>query len=1768
MTEGGAGHSLGGFEILGKLGKGGMGTVLKARQVSMDRLVALKILPQELAKDEAFVQRFLREARSAARLRHPNIVQAFDAGFADGYYFFAMEFVDGESLDALVQREGPLDPSRALDAMKQTCSALAAAHEAGIVHRDIKPSNIMLDRKGEVRVTDFGLAKRTEGDVAVTADGAVVGTPAYVAPEMAKGFEAEPRSDLYSLGATIFCALAGRPPFEGKNFAEVLVKQATEPAPPLASLAPRVDRRLCFIIDRLLNKDPEARYPSATALLDDLEGLGKLQSVAAAARAEGRAMIAGAPTATLTDGRRLTRQALAERLAEDQRRSRLRKLLIAGGVAALVLVVVLVSALGRRETPREQAKVTTATPKGPETPPKPSPPVGPPPKKTAVKPRTSVAVPPVPQPPEKQPPPPEPRPEGPALRQYTGWPFDEAEAKRRQMTTAEALGVKLEQDIDLGNGVTMTFVLIPAGEFLMGGPGGPSERPEHRVRIPKPFLIGKYEVTQEQWKSVMGTSPSRDQGTRKPVGNVSWDECHAFLKALNQAHGKMEWRLPTEAEWEYACRAGTSTGFHFGDDAGRLAEFGWLNPGVTWTTPEVGQLKPNAWGLHDLTGNVWEWCEDVWHDTYEAAPSDGSAWLTGGDPTNRVMRGGCMGDRDPGCLRSAFRNKLGSGKRHGYVGFRVLLTLGPQQVADAKPRWVSLFDGKSLDGWAAVNEGWFVGHGEAAARDGAIELGAGENHTGIRWGREFPKTNYEVAFEARRVSGGSSFGGAVFPLGNSCSMFCMDGWVGPVTGVDVVDGHVGPNISSKRMRLESGRWYKVRLRVTSERLKAWVDAEKVMDLSLKEHAVSMTAPWHCLKPFGLLTGTKTSCSLRNVMLRQFAEGAEGREDEPRPEGPTPGQWVRLFDGKTLEGWKVVKEFPGQAPGGPVRVEDDKIVLERAEGTGIAWSRDFPSVDYEVVIEAMRLGGIDSMLSICFPSPAGACQLNVGGWRNQIVGLERVDGQWANENPAGRPMRFEDNRWYQVRLAVRAGRIEAWVDDAKVVDLSTAGRVLTLPPAAVRVEPFGAYTWACKTAIRSIRLRALPPGAAPVVAAGELGPMVTKPFEPFEEDFEWWNPERWRIWGGRWWVREGHAVGLNRGIAQLALRDRVFDDFVLEADVVDTGQRPSPGYAVLFRKIGRWELLFGLPPKEKSFKLIAVANYNPLPVQGVPGVTTRAIKEVKAQVGRRHRLRVECVGTRVSCFVDGELVAEGEDKTLLSGEVWLYAFDGVVRFDNVSVRPAEAKPAEPPEALAPLWEQRPEWLERQERVTPGDKLRLWSEFLDRWPKAAEQRVAHARERQEHWKKAVAESFGVPTERSKRFTAFWGDVRELADGRLRIYYPAWWEAEDEDWHTLAGHCYVNVWGFMRFSAEDGQQGPSASAWNYRHGDDVRVTFRMNSPTPWGCTLFGMPGDPLGTGLVLAVGADQDRGTTLGPAGEEPLFVSQERPVSDMRTHELETLRGEVIYRFENKEVFRGRLDPSRFRGRHFILWARPPFNKNRYPFMQHISIVSAPQADWPQAPQPPAPRAVARTPNADGWFGPLWQDADYRPGLIRGRSGVARGRMAVFRSLWSRDVGCGEVLDAAIRDFVLSFRCELVGERAPVAGAERRFAPRADGSIDVMLRSTPTNWRRLMFARHGAWLTSDEWTPGDGQYDEGGERTVARGDHFELPDGPCYFTIIAQGKRIEAYCNGKLAFSCDNAPEDSGWVSLWVHDGAMIVYDAKVRPLPSDPSYKKLYGAKAP
>jgi formylglycine-generating enzyme required for sulfatase activity len=273
-----------------------------------------------------------------------------------------------------------------------------------------------------------------------------------------------------------------------------------------------------------------------------------------------------------------------------------------------------------------------------------------------------------------------------SFKVYTAWPFHAAEATRRQDETARALGVPVEQSLDLPGGVKMTFVLIPAGEFLMGSPatsrpeqllkqyGGTVEEferefPQHRVKITKPFWLGKYEVTQEQWQAVMRENPSGFKGKpQNPVEMVSWDDCQGFLRNLSGRRGKT-FRLPTEAEWEYACRAGSASEFCFGDGPTSLGENAWFKDNSGGSTQRVGQSKPNAWGLHDMLGNDCEWCEDVYAPYQKGAQTDPKGPASG---ERRVLRGGSWGDVTR-YFRSAYRCSRAPGRRHPYLGLRVVL---------------------------------------------------------------------------------------------------------------------------------------------------------------------------------------------------------------------------------------------------------------------------------------------------------------------------------------------------------------------------------------------------------------------------------------------------------------------------------------------------------------------------------------------------------------------------------------------------------------------------------------------------------------------------------------------------------------------------------------------------------------------------------------------------------------------------------------------------------------------------------------------------------------------------------------------------------------------------------------------------------------------------------------------------------------------------------------------------------------------------------------
>jgi serine/threonine-protein kinase len=285
-----SGRTLGDFRLLRVLGQGGMGQVYLARQVSLNREVAVKILKAELAANQTSLKRFKEEARAAARLNHPNIVQIYWSDEADGLHYMALEYVEGRNLRDFLQKKGPPELPGALSVMRQVAAALQRASELGFVHRDVKPENILLTRKGEAKLADFGLSRCFVPDqqaVNLTQSGVTMGTPLYMSPEQVQGKPLDPRSDIYSFGATCFTMLAGHPPFRGETGFDVAVQHVQAQTPDLHQIRPDLPAELCAIVHKMMAKKPEDRYQSGREVLRDLarvrEALSSGQTAAAMA---------------------------------------------------------------------------------------------------------------------------------------------------------------------------------------------------------------------------------------------------------------------------------------------------------------------------------------------------------------------------------------------------------------------------------------------------------------------------------------------------------------------------------------------------------------------------------------------------------------------------------------------------------------------------------------------------------------------------------------------------------------------------------------------------------------------------------------------------------------------------------------------------------------------------------------------------------------------------------------------------------------------------------------------------------------------------------------------------------------------------------------------------------------------------------------------------------------------------------------------------------------------------------------------------------------------------------------------------------------------------------------------------------------------------------------------------------------------------------------------------------------------------------------------
>jgi len=266
-----------GYKVLRKLGAGAMATVYLARQLSLDRPVAIKVLPKKFSNDPKFIERFYKEGRAAARLNDQHIVQAYDVAQAGDSHYFVMEYVDGETVHDRLIRQKRIREQDAIEIVRQVALALKHAHAQGFIHRDIKPKNIMINRSGVVKLADLGLARAVSDKEAAEAEaGKAYGTPYYISPEQVRGqVDIGPPADIYGLGATFYHMVTGRLPYEGKNPSEVMHKHLKAPLVPPDHVNPQLSGGAAQIIEMMLAKNPRDRYHGAVELLEDLEAIAK-----------------------------------------------------------------------------------------------------------------------------------------------------------------------------------------------------------------------------------------------------------------------------------------------------------------------------------------------------------------------------------------------------------------------------------------------------------------------------------------------------------------------------------------------------------------------------------------------------------------------------------------------------------------------------------------------------------------------------------------------------------------------------------------------------------------------------------------------------------------------------------------------------------------------------------------------------------------------------------------------------------------------------------------------------------------------------------------------------------------------------------------------------------------------------------------------------------------------------------------------------------------------------------------------------------------------------------------------------------------------------------------------------------------------------------------------------------------------------------------------------------------------------------------------------
>ncbi len=703
------GTLFGRYRVERELGAGGMGVVYLAEDLRLGRRVALKIPKFDADEKLHLSDRFRREARTMASVLHRNLCPIFDVDEQDGTHYLTMAFIEGETLSQIIKRTDgdasrqsressrqvltsptalPFTSRQIAELIRKLALALDEAHRAGIIHRDLKPANVMFDRSGEPILMDFGLAWMVhEADSRMTQSGAIVGTPAYMAPEQAAGEtdKVGAASDIYSLGAILYELLTGRPIYSG-GVTRVLFKLMHETPTRPSQVRDDIDPKLEEICWKAIARRPEDRFTTAADFAEALARYLDLRSTSTSdllsvtkkldPRSD-RVVVSDQTEVIPSDSGAETIAYLKPTVSPiNKPRIVLASLLLIGILGAVWMIVA-----GREKV--LDGVVVNITPQTTlvdgKNPPKPGGTPG----------VLELAPEPVP-----------------AIA-----PFETAQAKQHQAVWARHLGKKVE----IVNRAGSRLILIPPGAFMMGSTDEQVaeaskvaeetnaeavtkdrikkvERPQHRVVITKPFFMGATEVSVGQFKKFAAMTGYRTEAEKlakgatsetylapgypvtddSPAAVITWNDAIAYCRWLSELE-QATYRLPTEAEWEYACRAGTTTQYSFGDDHQELVKYGWFNQNSEGRAQAVGIQLPNPFGLHDMHGNLWEWCQDYYDENwYEKSETN--------DPTGpavgsqHVIRGGYWPSSASNC-RCAHRGRTIPSNRSNHFGFRVALTI-------------------------------------------------------------------------------------------------------------------------------------------------------------------------------------------------------------------------------------------------------------------------------------------------------------------------------------------------------------------------------------------------------------------------------------------------------------------------------------------------------------------------------------------------------------------------------------------------------------------------------------------------------------------------------------------------------------------------------------------------------------------------------------------------------------------------------------------------------------------------------------------------------------------------------------------------------------------------------------------------------------------------------------------------------------------------------------------------------------------------------------